>query len=64
MVNANSLKKAHTLPLSDRERTILKLMRDLVAALEVAEDNDFSASSRKLLAAAADRATAQTWNLR
>lgn len=63
-MNANGLTKARTLPLSERERFILQLMRDLVHAVEVAEDNDFSASSRKLLGAAADRATDETWKLR
>ncbi|MFH1816351.1 MAG: hypothetical protein ABIK08_17660 [Pseudomonadota bacterium] len=42
---------------------VLQALRDLVHAVEMAEDNDYSAASRKLLAAAADRASALTWNM-
>lgn len=46
------------------ETTILQALRDLVRAVEIAEDNDFSESSRKLLAVAADRASAASWDMR
>lgn len=46
------------------ETTILQALRDLVRAVEIAEDNDYSESSRKLLAVAADRASATSWNMR
>lgn len=42
---------------------VLQALRDLTRAVEVAEDNDYSQASRKLLAAAADRASALTWNM-
>ncbi|MFH1817337.1 MAG: hypothetical protein ABIK08_15190 [Pseudomonadota bacterium] len=42
---------------------VLQAMRDLVHAVEMAEDNDYSEASKKLLAAAADRASALTWNM-
>lgn len=42
---------------------VLQALRDLMHAVEMAEDNDYSQASRKLLAAAADRASALTWNV-
>lgn len=42
---------------------VLQALRDLMHAVEMAEDNDYSQASRKLLAAAADRASALTWNM-
>ena len=42
---------------------VLQALRDLVHAVEMAEDNDYSEASKKLLAAAADRASALTWNM-
>lgn len=42
---------------------LLQALRDLTHAVEMAEDNDYSQASRKLLAAAADRASALTWNV-
>lgn len=45
------------------EASILQALRDLMHAVEMAEDNDYSEASRKLLAAAADRASALTWNM-
>lgn len=42
---------------------VLQALRDLLHAVEMAEDNDYSEASRKLLAAAADRASALTWNM-
>ncbi len=43
---------------------VLRALKDLLHAVEIAEDNDFSESSRKLLAAAADQASATAWNMR
>ena len=42
---------------------IMQTLRDLMHAVEMAEDNDYSQASRKLLAAAADRASALTWDM-
>ena len=42
---------------------VLQALRDLMHAVELAEDNDYSEASKKLLAAAADRASALTWNM-
>lgn len=42
---------------------LVQALRDLTHAVEMAEDNDYSEASRKLLAAAADRASALTWNM-
>lgn len=42
---------------------LMQALRDLMHAVEMAEDNDYSHASRKLLAAAADRASALTWNM-
>lgn len=42
---------------------VLQALRDLLHAVEMAEDNDYSEASRKLLAAAADRASTLTWNM-
>ena len=42
---------------------VLQALRDLLHAVEMAEDNDYSEASKKLLAAAADRASALTWNM-
>lgn len=42
---------------------LVQALRDLTRAVEMAEDNDYSQASRKLLAAAADRASALTWNM-
>ena len=42
---------------------LVQALRDLMHAVEMAEDNDYSEASRKLLAAAADRASALTWNM-
>lgn len=37
---------------------LMQALRDLVAAVEIAEDNDWSESSRRLISNAADRASA------
>ncbi len=42
---------------------LVQALRALMHAVEMAEDNDYSQASRKLLAAAADRASALTWNM-
>lgn len=36
---------------------IFQVLRDLVSAVEIAEENDYSESSRQVLAAAAERAS-------
>lgn len=41
---------------------VLQALRDLLHAVEIAEDNDYSEASRNLLSAAADRASALTWD--
>lgn len=46
-----------------REAMILQALRDIMHAVEMAEGNDYSEASKKLLAAAADRASALTWNM-
>lgn len=45
------------------EAAVLQALRDLLHAVEMAEDNDYSEASRKLLATAADRASVLTWNM-
>lgn len=63
--NTAGLRPAPQRPTKKQDDTaLLQVLRDLVRAVEVAEDNDFSESSRKLLAAAADRASELTWNMR
>lgn len=42
---------------------ILQALRDLIHAVEMAEDNGYSPLSRKLLAATADRANNLTYRL-
>ena len=42
---------------------ILQALRDLMHAVEMAEDNDYSPLSRKLLAATADRAADLTFRV-
>lgn len=49
--------------MKSRDAELIQALRDLTRAIEVAEDNDYSATSRELLAAAADRASALTYNL-
>lgn len=46
-----------------REAMILQALRDLMHAVEMAEDNDYSPLSRKLLAATADRAADLTFRV-
>jgi hypothetical protein len=46
-----------------REAIILQALRDLMHAVEMAEDNDYSPLSRKLLAATADRAADLTFQM-
>lgn len=43
---------------------ILRVLRDLMAAVEVAEDNEWSETSRRLVSGAADRAADAMFRLR